>query len=134
MGFDFRFGTVDASGSIATHKLTFKFKGSDCKSITDKTAYVPDAEAVKRLKMAGAESLISPSMYDFPDGVDDGRKVPVARLKGVDIAEVQAAIREDDAVLADKIGKARRRADYEEALRADSAATQSAATQSDTSN
>lgn len=57
-------------------------------SITDKSHFVPIADAVRSLK-AGS---ISPEHYDFPDGKDNGMAIPLSRQRGLDISEVSEAI------------------------------------------
>lgn len=64
-------------------------------SVVDKSFFVPDAEAVKRL--ASAPKLSSDevrSMYDFPNGDDDGSPMPLTRRPGADLAELSNSILE----------------------------------------
>lgn len=57
-------------------------------SKADFTAFVPTAESVRSLPVGD----IGLQHYDFPDGRDDGRQVPIGRKRGVDIAELSEEI------------------------------------------
>lgn len=58
------------------------------KSVADFTQFVPTAESVRSLP-AGDIGL---QHYDFPDGKDDGRAVPLGRKRGIDIAELSESV------------------------------------------
>ena len=73
-------------------------------SRTDRSHFVPTAEAVKRL--AGAPPIgndVVKTIYDFPDGVDNGATVPISRNKGVDLAVLSDSVRRQQAEFSSKL-------------------------------
>lgn len=71
------------------------------KSITDKSHFVPVSEQVKALAFSG---MTQPSgKYDYADGRDDGRPIPLARHKSVDIAELSQDIRRSQSDITNKV-------------------------------
>lgn len=64
--------------------------------VVDDSSYVPLKEAVKNVNAGSITSQMARTLYDFPNGKDDGSKVPVDRTHGFsgDIAEVAVIARE----------------------------------------
>ena len=64
--------------------------------VVDDSSYVPLREAVKNVNAGAISPQVAKTMYDFPDGRDDGSKVPVDRTHNFhgDIAEVASIARE----------------------------------------
>lgn len=89
------FATCNSTGDIAIVDVPVFHKDMS-RSITDRSQYTPDGEAIKRLVSTGSQALTSPQLlayYDFSDGKDNGMRVPVTRIKGKDIAEISTAIK-----------------------------------------
>lgn len=58
-------------------------------SITDPTFYTPIGSLVRKLNSQDKIAMSrDPNLYDFPDGKDTGISLPLARRKGVDLAEL----------------------------------------------
>lgn len=71
-------------------------------SVADPSFFVPTAEALKVLEAserlaqaAGTAVGIARELYDFSDGMDTGANPPIARRKGVDIAEISDIVRRE---------------------------------------
>lgn len=64
--------------------------------VVDDSAFVPLKEAVKNVNAGSITPQMARTLYDFPNGKDDGSKVPVDRTHGFtgDIAEVSVVARE----------------------------------------
>lgn len=96
--------------------------------IVDRSAFVPTSEALKALKSGAVSPAIVQGFYDFPNGRDNGMKVPVdrsARYTG-DIAEMSVAVRESQVDVQEGLSKARKQFDQEqfiEKLKADVSST-----------
>lgn len=85
----FRYNTIsNIPGIMKLESVEFDLHQNFTESITDKSHFVPIADAVRSLK-AGS---ISPEHYDFPDGKDNGMAIPLSRQRGLDISEVSEAI------------------------------------------
>lgn len=72
--------------------------------VVDDSAFVPLKEAVKNVRSGAISPEVAKTLYDFPNGKDDGSKVPVDRTHNFtgDIAEVAQIARESaEAVKAD---------------------------------
>lgn len=69
-------------------EIDVELHGDFGESKADFSAFVPTAESVRSLPVGD----IGLQHYDFPDGKDDGRPVPLGRKRGVDIAELGEAI------------------------------------------
>ncbi len=69
-----------------------KIVGTKCSaSLADKSYFKPEESIVRTGIALG--SVITPDMYMFPDGNDNGMDIPIASRLGVDLAEIsQAAI------------------------------------------
>lgn len=110
------FSTVNSFGSLELVDFV-PVKKDMSKSIVDRTNFIPDSEAIKRL--VSARSFTAPelkALYDFPDGKDDGRKIPVARMKGVDIAELSQELKNEFSGMEKAAKKAQKRKDQEARL------------------
>lgn len=93
--FEKTFATSNSTGDIEIVDVP-KITKDMSRSITDRSQYTPDSEAIKRLVATGNQALTSPQLlayYDFSDGKDNGMRVPVTRIKGKDIAEISTAIK-----------------------------------------
>lgn len=93
--FEKTFATSNSTGDIEIVDVP-KITKDMSRSITDRSQYTPDSEAIKRLVATGSQALTSPQLlayYDFSDGKDNGMRVPVTRIKGKDIAEISTAIK-----------------------------------------
>lgn len=87
------------------------WKGAEnCESITDKSSFIPNAQLMRKAAREGANAQV---FYDFEDGKDDGRKVPVARIKGADIAEISEKIKKEQKEVKTKIDEANAKAQAE---------------------
>lgn len=69
-------------------EVDVQLHGDFGESKADFAAFVPTAESVRSLPVGD----IGLQHYDFPDGKDDGRPVPLGRKRGVDIAELSEEI------------------------------------------
>lgn len=82
-----RYSTIQAVGSDATiveYTIPLKKFG---KSLTDKSHFVPIADAVASLTAGNRAHIDDGRSYDFADGKDDGRSF-ANRKRSRDIAEV----------------------------------------------
>ena len=82
-----RYSTIQTVGSEATiveYTIPLKKFG---KSLTDKSHFVPIAEAVAGLTAGNRAHIDDGNSYDFADGKDDGRSF-ANRKRSRDIAEV----------------------------------------------
>ena len=82
-----RYSTIQAIGSEATivdYTIPLKRFG---KSLTDKSHFVPIADAVAGLTAGNRAHIDDVRSYDFADGKDDGRSF-AHRTRSRDIAEV----------------------------------------------
>lgn len=92
---------------IAAIKGSWK-NGENCASIADMSSFIPNSELMRKATREGA---MGEGLYDFPNGKDNGMKVPVARIKGADIAEISEAIREEQGEVKTKISEAQKEAE-----------------------
>lgn len=82
-----RYSTIQTVGSEATivdYNIPMKKFG---KSLTDKSHFVPIADAVASLSAGNRAHVDDARSYDFADGKDDGRSL-ANRKRSRDIAEV----------------------------------------------
>lgn len=97
-----RFKTINIleGSEIFDYKNPVKVFGE---SVTDKSHFVPMSESVKSLRgVAPLSADIIKMAYDFPNGRDNGSKVPVSRNKGIDLA----VLAQDTLSLGSEIDKA----------------------------
>ena len=103
-----RYSTIQTVGSEATiveYTIPLKKFG---KSLTDKSHFVPIADAVSSLTAGNRAHIDDARSYDFADGKDDGRSF-ANRKRSRDIAEVfQDKVRGENALNA-SISEARAR-------------------------
>lgn len=66
------------------------------KSRADQLSYQPTSKLVDAMVRTGQLVLASKNLYDFPDGKDDGRDVPVDRVRGLDYPEISMAMAENE--------------------------------------
>lgn len=84
--------------------------GDNCISIADMSSFIPNSELMRK---AAKEGAMGQGLYDFEDGKDNGMKVPVARIKGADIAEISEAIKAEQGEMKEKIKSAKEKAEAE---------------------
>lgn len=76
--------------------------------VVDDSCFVPIAEAIKQLKTNQISAQEIETTYDFPNGVDTGKSIPVTRRADFsDITELSTAIMEDTKNNVAEIEKAR---------------------------
>lgn len=108
-----RYNTINIlPGTMSLSNYESKSK-TYSKSLTDKSHFIPVSEQVKALAFTGMTQ--TGGKYDYLDGHDDGRAVPLARHKSVDIAELSQDIRRSQADITDKINTLKRKQAAEKA-------------------
>lgn len=103
-----RYSTIQAVGSDATiveYTISTKKFG---KSLTDKSSFVPIADAVASLTAGNRAHIDDCRCYDFPNGKDDGRSF-ASRTRSRDIAEVFQDVHKGKQALDASISEARAR-------------------------
>lgn len=110
-----RFDTIRTNGTIKVIDYELPDVQYDI-SLTDKSKFIPTDEAIKRLTGQALSASEIEQNYDFVDGKDSGMKVPVGRMKGLDIAEVSTAVRAEQAEIKADIAKAKRAKDFKQSL------------------
>ena len=103
-----RYSTIQAIGSDATiieYTIPSKKFG---KSLTDKSHFVPIADAVASLTAGNRAHIDDGRSYDFADGKDDGRSF-ANRKRSRDIAEVFQDVHKGKQALDASISEARAR-------------------------
>lgn len=103
-----RYSTIQAVGSDATiveYSIPMKKFG---KSLTDKSHFVPIADAVAGLTAGNRAHIDDGRSYDFADGNDDGRSF-ANRKRSRDIAEVFQEKLKGEQALNTSISEARAR-------------------------
>lgn len=100
-----RYYTIDSIEGSKTFDYKFKEyeKGP---YMCDRSRFIPVSELAKsvRNESIGAADL---GRYDFPDGRDDGRVVPIARRRP-ELAEMSVEVRRQQKEVSDKIETAKR--------------------------
>lgn len=88
--------------------------------VVDDSSFVPMSEAVKRVTGGTLSQAEIKQMYDFPDGKDTGRKIPVDRSHRFtgDIVEVYQDNLAQQAAFNDKMKAAKEQFDFEQKLNA----------------
>lgn len=66
------------------------------KSRADQLSYQPTAKLIDQMVRTGQLVLAAKNQYDFPDGKDDGRSVPIDRVRGLDLPEISMALAESE--------------------------------------
>lgn len=84
-------------------------------SITDDSFFVPTAEALKTASGVLSEDEVK-RYYDFPDGKDTGVAAPLARKKGVDIAELSTDVRRQQDEIISVVNKAKKDVEFKKDL------------------
>lgn len=69
------------------------------KSRADQLSYQPTSKLIDQMIRTGQMVLASKSQFDFPDGKDDGRDVPVDRLRGLDYPEISQMMADNESKL-----------------------------------
>lgn len=104
-----RYYTID---SIEGSKIfDYKFKEYEKGPyVCDRSRFIPVSELAKsvRSESIGAADL---GRYDFPDGRDDGRDVPIARRRP-ELAEMSVEVRRQQKEVAGKIEDAKRISEF----------------------
>lgn len=117
-----RFKTVNFVEKLELEDVELP-KTPDSPYVVDDSCFIPMSEAIKQLSVNNGSGTSDGLMYDFPNGKDDGRAIPISRCKDVkDIAEVSAAIMEDVNKVTESLESerkaAKKRADFENSLAA----------------
>lgn len=91
--------------------------------VVDDSCFIPMSEAIKQLSVNNSNGTTDGLMYDFENGRDDGRSIPISRCKDVkDIAEISSAIMDDVNKVTESIESerkaAKKRADFEANIQA----------------
>lgn len=85
--------------------------------VVDDSHFVPMSEAVKRVTGGTLSSQEVRAMYDFSDGKDTGKKVPVDRShRFTDIAEISVEARKTAAKVQKGIAEAKEQFEFEQKL------------------
>lgn len=58
------------------------------KSRADQLSYQPTSKLIDQMIRTGQMVLASKNQFDFPDGKDDGREIPIDRVRGLDYPEI----------------------------------------------
>lgn len=117
-----RYYTID----VIEGSNTFDYKFEEYEKgpyVCDRSRFIPVSELAKsvRNESIGATDL---GRYDFPDGIDDGREVPVARRRP-ELAEMSVEVRRQQKEVADKIETAKKVAEFQALTRKASSETSS---------
>lgn len=64
-----------------------KIKWNEVESVADPKFYTPTSELIENI-MLGEGTDNSQDIYDFPDGIDNGKELPIWLRQGVDRAEI----------------------------------------------
>lgn len=84
----------------------------DSEYIVDDSSFIPISEAIKQLKGNNVSAGEIEQTYDFPNGNDNGMKIPLHRRSDVkDIAEISSGIMEQAEQLSSKIEKEKSKAE-----------------------
>lgn len=115
-----RFKTVNFVEKLELEDVELP-KTPDSPYVVDDSCFIPMSEAIKQLSVNGSSGTTDGLVYDFPNGHDDGRAIPVSRCKDVkDIAEISTAIMEDVNKVTESLESerkaAKKRADFEKSL------------------
>lgn len=65
----------------------------------DQLSYVPTAKMVDTMFRTGQMVQASKQFYDFSDGNDDGRAIPLDRMRGLEMPEISQALNENETKL-----------------------------------
>lgn len=96
---------VNDGSSIIDYELPIT---PDSDYVVDDSCFVPIAEAIKQLKANNLSGAEIEQTYDFPNGVDTGKSIPVTRRADYsDITELSTAIMEDTKTQVQELEKAR---------------------------
>lgn len=69
------------------------------KSRADQLSYQPTSKLIDQMIRTGQMVLASKNQFDFPDGKDDGREIPIDRVRGLDYPEISQMMSENEAKL-----------------------------------
>lgn len=89
-----------------TEKIDYQYKSPTfTESITDKSFFIPTSQQLQGLQRntMTQEDL---QHYDFKDGKDTGKPVPITRKQGIDLAEISTAIHNEQETIKETINKA----------------------------
>ena len=70
-------------------------------SRADQLSYQPTAKLVNQMFETGKMLQASQQYYDFPDGKDDGREVPIDRLRGLEMPDIAQSMIDNESKLAE---------------------------------
>lgn len=101
--------------------------------VVDDSHFVPMSEAVKRVTGGALSPDDVKVMYDFADGKDTGKKVPVDRTHSFsgDIAEMSYELRKSEASAKEQLAEAKAQFDYEQELKSINGAADTTSSNSD---
>lgn len=71
------------------------------KNRADQLSYQPTAKLVDTMFKTGQMVTASKQNYDFADGKDDGKSIPLDRQRGIELPEVSQLMQENEAKLAE---------------------------------
>lgn len=71
------------------------------KNRADQLSYQPTSKLVDTMFKTGQMVTASKQAYDFPDGKDDGKSVPLDRMRGIEMPEVSQLMQENEAKLSE---------------------------------
>lgn len=69
------------------------------KNRADQLSYQPTAKLVDTMFRTGQMVVSSKQNYDFADGKDDGKSIPIDRQRGIELPEVSQLMQENEAKL-----------------------------------
>lgn len=69
------------------------------KNRADQLSYQPTAKLVDTMFKTGQMVVASKQNYDFADGKDDGKSIPIDRQRGIELPEVSQIMQENEAKL-----------------------------------
>lgn len=108
-----RYNTICTLPKVAKlEEIEIKDREGFDESVADFTAFVPTEDSVRSLPVGD----IGKEFFDFPDGKDTGERVPLARKRGVDIAELSTAIKEQQQEIKYVVGEIKAEVDHQNFL------------------
>lgn len=96
------------------------------KNRADQLSYQPTSKLVDTMFKTGQMITASKQAYDFPDGKDDGKSVPLDRMRGIEMPEVSQLMQENEAKITEHSEKMKRATAERRKKEADAKADQSA--------
>lgn len=95
-----RFNRISIFGSTLNKKVKIKKPVYSEEYIIDRSHFCPVSEALASQKLSPFTASESELCFDFPDGRDNGMRLPAVRLHDVkDLAEVSVALRSETQIV-----------------------------------